>query len=177
MTKDKGKSEAMGSKLPCRDIRKRDGRIVPFEPERITLAASKALKAAGTANEKLAATIMKDVLHELEEMGLGEEETPDIELIQDLVEQSFIRRGLSKAAKSFILYRAQHAKIREGKHLMMDVQELVASYIDREDWRVNENSNESSQSCERNGHCELLAVEHVSEGDCRCAYGRGFPSA
>ena len=120
----------------------------------ITLAASKALKAAGTANEKLAATIMKDVLHELEEMGLGEEETPDIELIQDLVEQSFIRRGLSKAAKSFILYRAQHAKIREGKHLMMDVQELVASYIDREDWRVNENSNA--------GYSYASLLNHVS---------------
>ncbi len=132
----------MGKELPCTAIKKRDGRIVPFEPERITLAAAKALKAAGTANDKLAATICKDVLHELNDMELGDE-VPDIELVQDLVEQSFIRRGLTKAAKLYILYRAQHAKIREGKQLMMDVQELVSSYINREDWRVNENSNAS----------------------------------
>lgn len=130
----------MSTRLPCNLIRKRDGRIVPFEPERITLAAAKALKAAGTENEKLAKTICRDVLSSLTEMEL-KEEAPGIELVQDLVEQSFIRRGLSKAAKLFILYRAQHDKIRESKQLMMDVQELVSSYLDKLDWRVNENSN------------------------------------
>ena len=120
---------------------KRDGRVVDFEPDRITIAASKALKASGTANDKLALTICKDVLSALEEKGFEVGAVPDIELIQDLVENSFIKRGLSKAAKLYILYRAQHDKMREGKKLMMDVQDLVASYIDREDWRVNENSN------------------------------------
>ncbi|OGV52843.1 MAG: ribonucleoside triphosphate reductase [Lentisphaerae bacterium GWF2_52_8] len=143
----------MSNSLPCTNVRKRDGRIVPFEPERITLAAAKALKAAGTANEKLAGTICKDVLRSLSSIDLGAD-PPDIELLQDLVEQSFIRRGLSKAAKLFILYRAQHDKIREGKQLMMDVQELVSSYLDREDWRVNENSNA--------GYSYASLLNHVS---------------
>ncbi len=145
----------MGTSLPCLNVRKRDGRVVPFDPERITLAAAKALKAAGTASDKLAATICKDVIKELSEKEYGEE-VPDIELIQDLVEQSFIRRGLSKAAKLFILYRAQHAKIRDGKQLMMDVQELVSSYLKKEDWRVNENSNA--------GYSYASLLNHVSGG-------------
>ena len=143
----------MPATLPCQSVKKRDGRIVPFEPERITLAAAKALKAAGTANEKLAETVCKDVIKCLAEMDLGEE-VPDIELIQDLAEQSFIKRGLSKAAKLYILYRAQHDKIRESKQLMMDVQELVSSYLNRDDWRVNENSNA--------GYSYASLLNHVS---------------
>jgi len=137
-------------------VRKRDGRVVPFDLDRIKLAAAKALKAAGTGNDRIAETIAKDVMEELMTKGYTAEsaEVPDIEIIQDLVEQSFIRRGLSKAAKLYILYRAQREKVRTGKQLMMDVQDLVSSYIDHEDWRVNENSNA--------GYSYASLLNHVS---------------
>jgi len=128
------------SSLPFELIRKRDGRTVAFDPERITLAAYKALRAVGTANHKLAKTICQDVVASLGERS-DLTEVPEIEVVQDLVENAFIRRGLTKAAKSYILYRAQHQKLRESRQLLMDVQELVASYLDKNDWRVNENSN------------------------------------
>jgi ribonucleoside-triphosphate reductase len=143
-------------------IRKRDGRVVDFEPDRIAIAAGKALKASGTANEKLAVTICKDVLSALEEKGFEANAVPDIELIQDLVENSFIKRGLSKAAKLYILYRAQHDKMREGKKLMMDVQDLVASYIDREDWRVNENSNAGYSYASLLNHVSGTVIAHYT---------------
>ena len=143
-------------------IRKRDGRVVDFEPDRIAIAAGKALKASGTANDKLAATICKDVLNALDEKGFEVGATPDIELIQDLVENSFIKRGLSKAAKLYILYRAQHDKMREGKKLMMDVQDLVASYIDREDWRVNENSNAGYSYASLLNHVSGTVIAHYT---------------
>ncbi len=143
----------MSLKTKIENIKKRDGRIVRFDAERITLAAAKALKAVGTGNEKLAKTICKDVLAKLSEMNI-DANTPDIELIQDLVEQAFIKRGLSGAAKAFILYRAQHEKIRESKKLLMDVQDLVASYIEQNDWRVNENSN--------SGYSYASLLNHVS---------------
>ncbi|MEI8244688.1 MAG: ribonucleoside triphosphate reductase [Lentisphaerota bacterium] len=143
-------------------IRKRDGRVVDFEPDRITLAAGKALKASGTANDKLAVTICKDVLSALDEKGFEAGAVPDIELIQDLVENSFIKRGLSKAAKLYILYRAQHDKMREGKKLMMDVQDLVASYIDREDWRVNENSNAGYSYASLLNHVSGTVIAHYT---------------
>lgn len=143
-------------------IRKRDGRVVDFEPDRITIAAGKALKASGTANDKLAVTICKDVLSALEEKGFEAGAVPDIELIQDLVENSFIKRGLSKAAKLYILYRAQHDKMREGKKLMMDVQDLVSSYIDREDWRVNENSNAGYSYASLLNHVSGTVIAHYT---------------
>mgnify|MGYP000985112822 FL=1 len=127
-----------------KQVKKRDGRIVDFEAERITLAIGKALKAAGTDElkiGKLAATLCEDVREGLQKNHAAADDVPCIEEIQDLVEHAFIKRGLSKAAKLYILYRAQHDKMREGKKLMMDVQELVSSYLDQEDWRVNENSN------------------------------------
>jgi ribonucleoside-triphosphate reductase len=143
-------------------IRKRDGRVVDFDPERIALAAGKALKASGTANDKLAVTICKDVLNAFAEKGFEAGTIPDIELIQDLVENSFIKRGLSKAAKLYILYRAQHDKMREGKKLMMDVQDLVASYIDREDWRVNENSNAGYSYASLLNHVSGTVIAHYT---------------
>ncbi len=135
-------------------IRKRDGRIVDFDPERITIAAGKALKAAGTANNKLAATICHDVIHELVEKKFDQDNIPDIEVVQDLVESAFIRRGLTKAAKLYILYRANREKVRTSKQLMMDIQELVSSYIEQQDWRVNENSNA--------GYSYASLLNHVS---------------
>ena len=58
---------------------------------------------------------------------------PDVDLIQDLVEHALITRGLPQAAKLYILYRASHDKLREGRKLMMDVQDLVSSYLGQED--------------------------------------------
>lgn len=136
-----------------KQVRKRDGRIVDFDLERIRLAADKALKAAGIDNEKLSKTICNHVLKSLGEEDI-EDNIPDIELIQDLVEMAFIKRGLSKAAKLYILYRAQHDKMRDEKQLMMDVYGLVSSYIDMNDWRVNENSNA--------GYSYASLLNHVS---------------
>ncbi len=126
--------------LPCAKIRKRGGRIADFDPERITIAAAKALRATGFDNRKLAETICRDVLEQLKGMEF-EDDVPEIELIQDLVEQAFVKRGLSKTAKAYILYRAQHEKLREQRAVLMDIQQLVSGYVDQHDWRVNENSN------------------------------------
>ncbi|MBR4667045.1 MAG: ribonucleoside triphosphate reductase, partial [Lentisphaeria bacterium] len=134
-------------------LRKRDGRIVDFDLNRIVLAASKALKAAGTANDKIAGKIGQDVLDALIKQN-PEDGIADIEKVQDAVEQAFIRRGLSKAAKAYILYRAQHEKMRGHKQLMLDVQELMTSYLGHEDWRVNENSNA--------GYSYASLLNHVS---------------
>ncbi len=125
---------------PYAKIRKRSGRVVEFDVERITIAAAKALRATGFDNRKLAETICRDVMENLAETEVADG-VPDIELVQDLVEQAFIKRGLTKTAKSYILYRAQHAKLRQNKRVMMDIQELVSGYVDQHDWRVNENSN------------------------------------
>jgi len=142
-----------GESKPCAHVRKRDGRVVEFEAERIRIAAAKALKASGMENAKLSRTIRDDVLGSLSKTKI-QENTPDIELLQDMVERAFIKRGLSKTAKLFILYREQHKKLRDGKRIMMDAHDLVASYLDLHDWRVNENSNA--------GYSYASLLNHVS---------------
>ena len=136
-------------------LRKRDGRIVDFDDSRIISAADRALRSVGTANEKVAKRIARDVIEELVDKGYDQpDQIPDQELVQDLIEHSFIKRGMTAAAKAFILYREQHQKMREAKHLMMDVQDLVGSYLVQDDWRVNENSNA--------GYSYASLLNHVS---------------
>jgi len=145
----------MNNTVPIRKMKKRDGRIVEFDLQRIAIAAGKALKAAGMGSEKVAKHIADDVVRELIDKGYDDELLiPDVEVIQDLVEHAFVKRGLSQAAKLYILYRASHDKIREAKKLMVDVQELVSSYLGQEDWRVNENSN--------SGYSYASLLNHVS---------------
>lgn len=145
----------MNNTVPIRKMKKRDGRIVEFDPQRIAIAAGKALKAAGMGSEKVAKHIADDVVRELIEKGYDDELLiPDVDVIQDLVEHAFVKRGLSQAAKLYILYRASHDKIREAKKLMVDVQELVSSYLGQDDWRVNENSN--------SGYSYASLLNHVS---------------
>ena len=145
-----------------KQIKKRDGRIVEFDIERITIAAKKALQATGAASKKLSQTISKDVLSELTKQGFGDNKIPDIEIVQDLVERSFIKRGLTKASKAYILYRAQHDSLRKSKQMMMDVQGLVADYLDREDWRVNENSNAGFSYASLLNHVSGSVVAHYT---------------
>ena len=107
----------MPAKHAIKQIKKRDGRIVEFDLERITIAAKKALKVTGATNAKLPKTISNDVLAELTKRKYNDDNIPDIELVQDLVERSFVKRGLTKAAKSYILYRAQHDTLRKNKQM------------------------------------------------------------
>lgn len=123
-------------------IRKRDNSIVPFDIDKIIGAADAALKASGTSNHKVAEHLATDVVKELIDKGYDQDDQiPTVELIQDLLENAFVKRGLTHAAKAFILYRDEHKKAREGKPVMIDAKELVDGYIKQEDWRVNENSN------------------------------------
>lgn len=118
-------------------IIKRDGRIVPFDPERITNAISKAGYATGEFDYKVSKKLMLKVLN-LADQVIGKK-TPSVEEIQDIVEEVLITSPYSKTAKAYILYRDQHAKIREiNTKANLD---LVDNYLKKIDWQVNENSN------------------------------------
>ncbi len=122
-----------------RYIRKRDGRIVPFEKERIVSAIFSAAKAVGGRDKKIAERLADKVVKELENR-FGPEETPSVEDVQDVVEKVLIENGHAKTAKAYILYRKQHQELRELAALMSNI-EVVDSYINQMDWRVKENAN------------------------------------
>ncbi len=106
--------------FPFREIRKRDGRVVEFCPEKITQAIFKAAKAVGGENYRLAEELTAEVISFLREgkiPGLN----PTVEEIQDVVEKVLIERGHAKTAKAYILYRDKRTRIRETKSDLMDV--------------------------------------------------------
>lgn len=122
-------------------VRKRDGRLDPFDSERITNAIWKAAKAIGGRDRELAKKLSDEVVAQLEKY-FGEEGVPTVEEIQDLVEKTLIENGHARTAKAYILYRKQHQDMRELAALLGS-SDLVDQYLEIEDWRVRENSNMS----------------------------------
>ncbi|MCS7125105.1 MAG: ribonucleoside triphosphate reductase [Candidatus Bathyarchaeota archaeon] len=122
-------------------VRKRDGRLEPFDQEKITNAIWKAAKAVGGKDRELAKKLSDQVVAELKKR-FGEDGVPTVEEIQDVVEKVLIENGHARTAKAYILYRKQHQDIRELAALLSQA-DLVDQYLEMEDWRVKENSNMS----------------------------------
>lgn len=133
----------MGGKTSSiiKKIKKRNGKIVPFEQDKITAAIFQAAKAVGGENWEQAVNITKIITAVLEER-FGTHTVPTVEQIQDLVEQVLIKEGHDQTAKAYILYREQHKQIRDVQQLV-DGEALMEDYIGQADWRVNENGNMS----------------------------------
>ena len=117
-------------------VRKRDGRLVPFDSRRITKAIASAGEAAGEFDGEIARRLSLKVL------TLGTQvffqEIPSVQKIQDLVEEVLLDSPFRKTAKAYILYRDQHARMREiSTKVNVD---LLDRYLQQSDWKVNENS-------------------------------------
>lgn len=121
-------------------IRKRDGRVVPFEKQKIVNAIFQAAKAVGGRDIEIAHTLADKVVELAEYQSLDDYEILSVEEIQDLVEKVLVKNGHYKTAKAYILYRKQHEMLRDTKQLL-ESNEIVNKYLDRSDWRVKENSN------------------------------------
>jgi anaerobic ribonucleoside-triphosphate reductase len=118
-------------------IRKRDGRVVKFDPEKITNAIAKAGAATGEYDSGTARRLTIKVLT-LADQLLGDR-VPSVEEIQDIVEETLLQSPYRKTAKAYIIYRDQHARLREVVN-KMEV-DLVDQYLQKADWKINENSN------------------------------------
>ncbi|KJJ85823.1 anaerobic ribonucleoside triphosphate reductase [Candidatus Omnitrophus magneticus] len=134
------KGKSMEYPTTIKFIRKRDGRLEPFHPEKIEKAVFSAARAVGGENKEKAEEITNKTISFLEVMYKGER-IPTVENVQDLVEKILIESGHAKTAKAYILYREQHAKLRQTKALLSDAINMVDSYIQQKDWRVKENAN------------------------------------
>ncbi len=99
-------------------IRKRDGRIVPFEKTKIVEAIFKAAQSVGGQDRYLAEDLAEAVTVYLNREFLGT--IPTVEEIQDIVEKVLIKTGHAKTAKAYILYREKRARIRQVKMGIID---------------------------------------------------------
>ncbi|MEM2896824.1 MAG: ribonucleotide reductase N-terminal alpha domain-containing protein, partial [Candidatus Bathyarchaeia archaeon] len=100
-------------------IRKRDGRIVEFDKEKITSAIFKAAQAVGGSDRKRAEELA-DMVVEVLEKRFGRGDIPSVEDVQDIVEKVLIEEGHARTAKAYILYRQKRKEIREAKHYLFD---------------------------------------------------------
>jgi ribonucleoside-triphosphate reductase (formate) len=139
---DEQRSRARGQQTTIRSfrqVRKRDGRLASFDFSKIQAAMLKAGKATGEFEADTAQKLALRVLN-LAQMTLMTTQ-PDVEQLQDLVEEVLLTSPFKKTAKAYILYRDQHARLREMVQ-KADV-DLIDNYLDRLDWKVQENSNMS----------------------------------
>jgi len=118
---------------------KRDGRIVDFEIDKIAKAMEKAFAATDTnyntdVIDFLALKVTADFQSKVKD------ELISIEDIQDSVETVLSKAGYENVAKAYILYRVQHAKLRNVSETMLDYKKAVNDYLGINDWRVKENS-------------------------------------
>ncbi|SDL59969.1 ribonucleoside triphosphate reductase [Halarsenatibacter silvermanii] len=121
-------------------IRKRDGTEVPFDASKIKAAVNAASEAVN-GDEDIGEEITREVVSYLKIFYEDSNSMPDVEKIQDLVEKVLIEKGYSEVAKAYILYREQQKKLRDTQQLFDDAIESMNNYLDKEDWKVNENSN------------------------------------
>lgn len=124
-------------------IRKRDGHEVPFDEKKITTAVMKAAKAVNHANPAEVGQEITRQIVSLLEIFYKEEGIPTVEQVQDLVEKFLIEKGYASIAKAYILYREQHAKMRDTQKLLGSAADMINKYLKKLDWKVNENSNMS----------------------------------
>lgn len=118
-------------------IQKRDGRRVKFEAEKITNAIAKAGLATGEFDCTAAKKLTIRVLSLAEKFFDGKIMT--VEEVQDVVEEVLLGSPYRKTAKAYIIYRDQHARLREIAN-RMEV-DLVDQYLKKMDWKIHENSN------------------------------------
>jgi len=125
-----------------KQVKKRDGRIVNFDPKKIERAILAAFidvdgEASDYAKEKAA-----NIASYIEGYYLDVDEIPEIEDIQDLVEKGLMATKRKDVAKNYILYREERTKIRnKNSQLMKNIKEKVeASDVQNQNANVDEYS-------------------------------------
>ncbi|EKD30357.1 MAG: hypothetical protein ACD_78C00079G0005 [uncultured bacterium (gcode 4)] len=120
-------------------IRKRNGAIVTFDRTKIEHAIRSAIEAVGgTDFSRVPSFVDQVIMHTEEKIGSG---IPNIEFVQDIVEEVLIKDGHDTVAKAFIVYRAKRAEARADSSIVVEVGKTMDEYLQKSDWRVNANAN------------------------------------
>ncbi|MEL0721021.1 anaerobic ribonucleoside triphosphate reductase [Clostridioides difficile] len=125
-------------------VKKRDGRVIPFNEDRITraifLAATNVAEREGIVpdyklSEQLTQEVIKFLNHKYSES------VPSVEDIQDSVVKVLIETGHAKTSEEYIIYRTERSRIRNSKtRLMKAIEEIT--FEDAEDADIKrENAN------------------------------------
>ena len=124
------------------NVIRRDGTAVAFDPTKIENAVAKAFMATDELDARDISSVSRAICLIVTTTLNGRKlDAATVEGIQDEVESALMNCGYAKTAKAYILYRRQHANVRETKDTLLDYKKLIDGYIGTEkDWRVKENS-------------------------------------
>ncbi len=117
-------------------LRKRDGRLVAFERDKIARAIEAAGSATGEYDIATAQALAEGIQARLRRRVV------DVELVQDTVERVLMEAGHYATARAYIVYRERHGRLRRDRKAIVDVASSMNEYLSREDWRVRANANQ-----------------------------------
>ena len=123
--------------MPIQHILKRDGRVVAFDRDKIAHAIAAAGNSTGELDLAGAQALTDRVID-----ALADQPCPGVETIQNRVEETLVQAGHWRSARAYIVYREQHARLRNLRHTLVDVESAMEEYLDQRDWRVNANANQ-----------------------------------
>ena len=99
-------------------IKKRNGVVVEFNAQKIRNAIFKANVAV--TDEGMTGAALDQLTKKVAD-AFTDNVIPTVEDVQDKVEEMLIAADYAKTAKAYILYRAEHAKIRQAEGDLMDI--------------------------------------------------------
>ena len=116
-------------------VKKRNGEIVPYDLEKISIAISGAFQDFDEEFEDI------NVLNSIDDDLYNWDEDPiDIEDIQDLVEDTLLNFGYRQEAKAYIRYRYEHELARQRELEKQVEDKLLAKQIDNQNANIDEHS-------------------------------------
>ena len=125
--------------MPIYKVKKRNWSIVSFDKSKINEAITQAIKAVGGSDfEKV--EYMTNLAIKVIENKIWTN-IPNIEDIQDAVEDILIKEWHNEVAKAYIVYRTKRKESRQDRKVVIEVGNTMNEYLDKADWRVNSNAN------------------------------------
>ncbi|MEK7609718.1 MAG: ATP cone domain-containing protein [Patescibacteria group bacterium] len=113
MPKNKKTASIKGVSVSIPTIIKRDGRIVPFDLQKITNAIWKGMNTVKEGSMDDATIVAQQVFNELIRIKKKFANfVPTVEGVQDIVEAELMRSDYVKTAKHYVIYREERAKLR-----------------------------------------------------------------
>jgi ribonucleoside-diphosphate reductase alpha chain len=99
-------------------IKKRDGRVVPYDVKKVEISIKKAMESVGIENGEDIVFLVEEKIKEINKYPIS------IEDVQDIIEECLMDLGYNSVAKSYILYREKHKRQRQLKDTLEIVDDL-----------------------------------------------------
>lgn len=120
-------------------VRKRNGSIETFDRTKIEYAIMQTIQSVGGDDFSHITSLTDQVINHMEQSC--NMQIPDIEVIQDTIEEILIKNGHDTIVKAFIIYRKSRSEARSSKNVVVEVGKTMEEYLEKSDWRVNANAN------------------------------------